>query len=425
MQRMVGVLMLALAVVLGLPAPAAASNDDYFSQQWTLAAIGAEAAWNEGTGAGTVIAIVDTGVDLDHPDLVDKLVPGASFLNGSRGTSAEDDNGHGTHLAGIAAASTGNDIGIAGVAPDARIMPVKVLDSSGSGKVVDVEAGIKFAADNGADVINLSFGEESVGMSPGFTRAIQYAWDKGAIPVLAAGNQVARQSLFTNEPVLVVTATTSSDTRPSYASGVGNAQWGMAAPGGDGDPSSSSDGSTCDATTSIISTYANSSYVCLVGTSMAAPHVAGAAAVLRGMGLSPQQVVDQLLATADDIGAAGKDSTFGSGRLNLARAVQAAAPPITTPATTEAPASITAAPTTVPPTTEAPTTAPPTTTLPSPTVALPPNQAEPVAPPDGRAIALLPDDGDGTRYVLAAPAGLLAVGVGFASWRMRRQFPWG
>lgn len=430
MQRIVGVLMLALAVVLGLPAPATASNDPFFPEQWNLAAIGAEAAWAEGRGAGTVIAVIDTGVDLSHEDLVGKLVPGTSYTSGS----AQDDNGHGTHVAGIAAASTGNGTGIAGVAPDARILPIKVLNADGVGSVSDVARGIRFAADNGAEVINLSFGEVStrVTLASAFTDAIRYAWSKGAIPVVAAGNDFVRSSSFTSEPAIVVTSSNRGDSRPGYASGVGNAQWGLAAPGGDG---TVGDQPGCDTSSGIVSTYSAGTYACLVGTSMAVPHVAGAAAVLRGLGLSPEQVVTQLLGTADDIGAAGNDTTFGAGRLNLARAVQASVPATTPPTaapppTTEAPPSIAAPPATTeapPTTTEAPTTTevPPTTVLPPPTVALPPNRAEPVQPPGSRqAVARLSGDDDGNRYVVAAPAGLLAVGVGLASWRMRRLLPW-
>ncbi len=436
MQRIIGVLVCAVALVLVTPTSALASNDPFFSQQWGLEVIGAETAWTQGRGAGMVIAVVDTGVDLDHEDLAGKVLPGASFPSGS----PQDDNGHGTHVAGIAAASTDNGVGIAGVAPDARILPVKVLNSSGSGNVTQVAQGIRYAADSGADVINLSFGEVStdVDLSPVFTDAIRYAWAKGAIPVVAAGNDFVRTSSFTDEPVIVVTSIASDGTRPGYASGVGNARWGLAAPGGDGDPGSRSD-DACDPDIAIVSTYTNPTYVCLVGTSMAVPHVAGAAAVLRSIGLTPEQVVAQLLATADDIGAAGTDATFGAGRLNLARAAQAAAPPITAPpttqapttTTTEAPTTIAAAPTTVPPATTEPspttTEAPaPTTTIPSPTVSLPPTVAEPIEPPEGQAIALLPDDDDNatTRYVLAVPAGLLAAGVGLMGLRMRRQLPW-
>ncbi len=425
MQRIFGVLALIVALVLALPAVAIASNDPFFSQQWGLEAIGAETAWNQGRGAGTLIAIVDTGIDLDHEDLAGKLATGASFTGES---SPQDENGHGTHVAGIAAASTGNGAGVAGVAPDARILPVQVLNSKGVGWVSDVADGIRFAADSGADVINLSFGEVStdVNLATDFTDAIRYAWASGSIPVVAAGNDFVRTSAFTDEPALVVTATGRDDIRPGYASGVGSAQWGMAAPGGDGTAGSAG----CDADSGIVSTYLDGVYACLVGTSMAVPHVSGAAAVLRSMGLSPQQTVDQLLSSADDVGSEGRDGTFGAGRLNLARAVQAGAPATTTTeaptTTTEAPASIAAAPTTTdaPTTTEAPTTTTeaPTTTIPSPTFALPPTNPTPVEPPGGQAIALLPDDGDDTaRYVLAVPAGLLLAGVGSATWRLRHR----
>lgn len=431
MQRIVRSFAVAIALVLFLPFTASASNDPFFPEQWGLATIGAEAAWSQGRGGGTVIAVIDTGVDLNHEDLSGKIMPGRSFV----GNSVQDDNGHGTHVSGIAAAATGNSTGVAGVAPDARILPIKVLNGDGVGTVTDVAAGIRFAADSGADVINLSFGEAStsVDLAPNFTDAIRYAWSKGSIPVVASGNDFVRSSNFTSEPVIVVTASSRTDTRPSYASGVGGAQWGLAAPGGDG--------STCVPETGIVSTYAQNSYACLVGTSMSVPHVSGAAAVLRGLGMSPAQAVAQLLSTADDLGAPGVDTTFGSGRLNLARAVQAAAAPVPSttappPApTTVAPPTIAATPppatappattTPSPPTTEAPvTTVTPPPTTEAPTMSLPTNPAVPVEVPGGQAVALLPESDDTTRYIAAVPAGLLVVAMGLASFRMRRQLPW-
>jgi subtilisin family serine protease len=424
MQRIVGVLALAVSLIVALPGVATASNDPFFPEQWGLEAIGAEAAWSQGRGAGMVIAVVDTGVDLDHEDLAGKLLTGRSFTGKS---TPQDGNGHGTHVAGIAAASTGNGTGVAGVAPDASILPVQVLDENGAGNVNDVAEGIAWAAANGADVINLSFGEVStdVALSPAFTNAIRSAWAKGVITVVAAGNDFVRTSSFTDEPALVVTATGRDDVRPRYASGVGSAQWGMAAPGGDG-----SEGQECETEDGIVSTYSKNGedqYACLVGTSMAVPHVAGAAAVLRSMGLSPQQTVDQLLATSDDVGSSGRDTIFGAGRLNLARAVNVPPPATATTAapttTTETPAAVAAAPTsTAPPTTVPPTTTePPTTSTTPSTISLPPTTANPVEPPSGRAIAILPGEGDddSTRYALAVPAGLLVAGVGTAALRVR------
>src|SRR5207249_216773 len=135
-------------------------NDPLFPHQWGLTQIKAPDAWAHGAlGAGVTIAIVDTGVDLNHPDLGSKIVAGADLVSGETCTPGDQDlNGHGTHVAGIAAALTNNGIGVAGTAPDAKIMPVRVLDSTGSGSTDDVAAGIRWAADHGAQVINLSLG---------------------------------------------------------------------------------------------------------------------------------------------------------------------------------------------------------------------------------------------------------------------------
>ncbi|MBW3548271.1 MAG: S8 family serine peptidase [Actinobacteria bacterium] len=417
---------LVLALVALVPAVAGASNDPFFPQQWGLQAIGAEGAWGAGRGGGVIIAVVDTGVDAAHPDLAAKIVGARSFIEepdvGNPGecptTVADDCNGHGTHVAGIAGASTGNAVGVAGVAPDARIMPVRVLNGNGIGSVSAVAQGIRYAADNGADVINLSFGEiaTSVTLAPAFVDAVRYAWSRGAIPVVAAGNSFVRSSGFTDEPAIVVTALTRSGTRPGYASGVGGARWGLAAPGGDGAPNQD-----CNVQVGIVSTFAGGGYACLVGSSMATPHVAGAAAVLRGMGLAPQQVVDTLLSTADDVGTPGSDATFGAGSLNLARAVQAQVPP-PPPPPPPPPASIVA----VPPPTSTTATEPPTTTAPPTTEPPPSSLPTTTQPPEptGEAILELPDGGDGPGRPLAAvTAGSLAAAAGAASWRLRRLLP--
>src|SRR4051812_32308440 len=162
----------------------AAPNDPLLPRQWGLSQIKAAGAWNRGAlGAGTTIAVVDTGVDLNHPDLKDKLLPGLDLVSDETCTpGAQDLNGHGTHVAGIAAASANNGIGVAGTAPSANILPVRVLDSTGSGSGDDISVGIKWAADRGAQVINLSLGNDIplvdlTGIGP----AVDYAWSKGAV----------------------------------------------------------------------------------------------------------------------------------------------------------------------------------------------------------------------------------------------------
>jgi thermitase len=308
--------------------PASATNDCFYDRQWGLKAVGAPAAWATGTGAGTTIAVVDTGVDLQHEDLKTKISGGKNFVDPAK--SAQDDHGHGTHVAGIAAAAANNNLGVASVAPDARILPVKVLDSKGqapSGSITEegiVEAGIRYAADQGAAVINLSLGDTGITRPLGssFASAVRYAWSKGSIPVVSAGNNgdpnstYFTSSNFANEPAIVVTALTPSSERAPYASKTGAAKWGIAAPGGAG---------TANADDNIISTWwlagSPNAYGSAAGTSMAAPHVSGAAAILRGLGLTPQQTVDRLLATARDLGDPGNDSTYGHGALDVAKAV--------------------------------------------------------------------------------------------------------
>ncbi len=181
----------ALLAVAATPAQAAV-NDPLYDKQWGLRQIHAEQAWATTTGTGVVIAVVDTGVDLSHPDLKSKLVPGATFVgcgptscdNGDwRGPNGQPDadDEHGPHVAGIAAAATGNGVGVAGVAPDAKIMPIKVLEA-GSGSFADIAAGIRYAADHGAKVVNLSLGAQPgsqaltlTGLESDATEAIAYA----------------------------------------------------------------------------------------------------------------------------------------------------------------------------------------------------------------------------------------------------------
>ncbi len=318
--------------------------------QWGLDRIDAIAAWDTARGEGITIAVVDSGVALDHEDLATNLVEGTACRDTDGDAtrcagSPDDDDGHGTHVAGIAAAVDGNGVGIAGVAPAARIMPVKVLhrscgDCSSAGSADDVVAAIRWATDRGADVINLSLGSTTNNVfGPGFVDAVRYAWERGTIPVVAAGNQFVLTADFGDAPAVVVSAVTRGDGIPSYANGVGRARWAVAAPGGEGGDtaeSCSQDGEPLG----ILSTYwapgDDDAYACLSGTSMAAPHVSGLLALLLSAGLDPASAIETMLDTADDLGDPGVDSTFGTGLIDAGAAL-AIAPSVNPAAATTLP----------------------------------------------------------------------------------------
>jgi subtilisin family serine protease len=255
------------------------------SRQWGLNAIGAPEAWARGyTGRGVTVAVVDTGVDLDHPDLVHSIYvnPGELAGNGidddrngyiddvhgydfaDRDAVANDTHGHGTHVAGTIAAAH-NGVGATGVAPDATIIPVRVL-GNGSGQASDVAAGIRYAAKLGADIINLSLGG---GYSSAIGSAIDYARSLGSLIVAAAGNEGASAPNYparfsgTDANVISVGAYASSGTKAGFSNRVGNSRAiQIDAPG-----------------VGIYSTYRNGRYATMSGTSMAAPHVSGLAAL--------------------------------------------------------------------------------------------------------------------------------------------------
>lgn len=342
------VAVLLLGSLAALPG-SAATNDPHFGKQWALSKIKAEKAWTYSTGASVVIAIIDTGIDLAHEDLAANLTAGTNILKcpPQKGkskpcnTTGQDDQGHGSHVAGIAAAVTGNGKGIAGVAPGAKLMPVKVLDASGSGSTGDIERGIRYAADKGAKVLNLSLGittalgpfAKVTGQLSGIYSAIDYAWSKGTVIVIAAGNDSLP---LCAEPAaapkaLCIGATDNNDLIARYSN---SGDIDVTAPGGFGSIFCE------DFSRDILSTiWAGSAYDCqgkatnnpshifltgyetLAGTSMAAPHVSGIAALLFAQGLSNQQVVERIKATSDDLGTPGYDPVYGWGRANACRAV--------------------------------------------------------------------------------------------------------
>ena len=324
-----------------------APSDPYISKQWGLTKIQAEDAWAKSDGTGATIAVVDTGVDMKHPDLKDKLIyySDADFVEPDGKCTqekkqrtctqdgAQDENGHGTHVAGIAAAITNNGIGIAGVAPGAKILPVRVLDAEGSGTSDQIAKGISYAADKGAHVINLSLGflsgvgevvKITGGLEPIYA-AIKYAQDKGAVVVVAAGNDsvplCAQPSAAPG--VICVGSTDRDDLRSFFSNGdVTMMENYLVAPGGK---------ALLDCADNIFSTYLTTlttsscspqqGYETLAGTSMAAPHVAGVAAQLVSQEKVGKRAVDCIMANTDDLGTPGRDPIFGYGRLNAKKAV--------------------------------------------------------------------------------------------------------
>jgi thermitase len=258
-----------------------------------------------------VVAVVDTGIDASHPDLAGRIGPGWDFVDDD--STPEDGNGHGTHVSGIIAADAGNGIGVDSVAPGATIMPVRVLDSGGSGSDANVAAGIDWATDHGANVINLSLGgavpTSGLGLGDAITAAVQHALDQGVIVVSAAGNDglpFCENDSFGGK-VLCVGAVDKRENRSffsSFGSGLS-----LVAPGGSDMPGTDED---------VLSTWNDGGYQELAGTSQATPHVSGVAALLVSLGVRGQAAVQRILATATSI---GPQATFGAGLVNAQAAV--------------------------------------------------------------------------------------------------------
>ena len=288
-------------------------NDPLWKEQWNLRAIGAPAGWSVGAGRGVRVAVVDTGVTRVEDLATTHIADGYSSVPGV--TSWEDDVGHGTHVAGTIAQATNNKLGVAGIAPRATIIPVKVLDAQGGGSQDSVAAGIDWAVDAGADVINLSLGSSQA--SEIITIAIDKAADAGVIVVASAGNSGVRQVGHpgAHERAIGVSATGPTGKRAPYSNyGPGME---IAAPGGDlRKPGGGIVQNALDRTTGEVG------YPAFQGTSMAAPHVSGAAAILLGRGLSPDVVVQTLYASADDRGKPGWDEEYGYGQLDIDAALK-------------------------------------------------------------------------------------------------------
>lgn len=419
-------------VLLGsAPAGAAPNSEPFAGSQWGLRQIGAERAWDVSRGRGARVGIIDTGVDLAHAELAGRIV-GSTRCIGTGGVaarctgSAQDDGGHGTHVAGIVAAPL-DRTGVAGVAPEASLLVVKALDAEGSGEASDVAAGIDWLLGQGANVVNLSLAETSSLRRAGglsLEAAIKRAAAAGAVVVMAAGNhaETTQANAAYDLPAIVVAATDRDGRLAPYSRPLdARVRWGLVAPGGTGSGAPERD---------VISTYwfpgRRSSYAWSAGTSMATPHVAGAAALLAARGVRGQAAVDQLLGTA-------AAASCGPGCRGLLDAGKALAGPVATPPPTTRPAAppeparaATAAPAVLPAARPAEVPVP---EAPKPTVVAPGNWTDPgparvaigpVEEPAGPA-------GGGRGHVLAwsaiaAGAGLLlvAAATGLLGWRRLR-----
>ena len=278
-------------------------NDPSYGSQWHLPMIQTPTAWSTTSGAPNVtIAILDTGVDPTHPDLQSKLVPGWNFWDNNADSS--DVYGHGTAVAGTAAALSNNGVGVASIAWGCQIMPIRICDPSGSGSLSAMANGLIWAADRGARVANISY---QVSDSLTVKSAAQYFQSKGGVVTIAAGNDATFDPTSDNPYVLTVGATNSGDALAGFSTTGNNID--LTAPG-----------------VGIQTLNRGSGYASWSGTSFSAPIAAGVAALVISVNpnLAAAQVQNVIKQSADDLGSAGWDPSYGWGRVNAARAVDLA-----------------------------------------------------------------------------------------------------
>ena len=279
-------------------------NDPLYDNlnSWSLSRIAAPAAWSLTTGSSTIIiAILDSGVDATHPDLASQIVSGWNIYENNSDTS--DVQGHGTAVAGVAAAASNNALGVTSVAWGCRIMPIRITDSSGMAPESAIANGLTWAADHGARIANVSF---YVTGSRTISSAARYFQNRGGVVVAAAGNYGVSETASNDQYVITVGATDQSDNLYPWSNRGNNLD--LVAPG------------------SVYTTARFGMYGVGGGTSYASPTVAGVAALVLSMNatLTGRQVENVLKLNADDLGASGWDPVFGDGRINAARAVASA-----------------------------------------------------------------------------------------------------
>lgn len=284
-------------------------NDLLYQEQyqWNLPVIRTEVGWDVTRGKeDIIIAVVDTGVDLQHPDLKNRLIQGYNVIENNH--FPDDDNGHGTHVAGIIASETNNQEGIAGMTWFNKIMPIKAMESGGYGTTFDIAKGITWAVDHGADVINLSLGNYQP--SELMEEAVKYAYKHNVVLIAASGNDNSAHPSYPAcyPEVMAVSAIDYNGNRATFSNYGDYVD--VAAPG-----------------VQIPSTYFNQQYAALSGTSMASPHVAGLAGLIRSANpnLTNKEVINIIKKTAYDLGPKGNDVEFGKGLIDVKSALEAVA----------------------------------------------------------------------------------------------------
>ncbi len=317
-------------------------NDQYYSYQWHLPQVQSDAAWNISRGGNVTVAVVDSGVSRGDDLACRTFVSPYDVITDTPGEfAARDQNRHGTHVAGTIGQCTNNNIGVAGMAPNVTLMPVRVLDANGSGTMADAATGINWAVDHGASIINLSLGIDCNGaVWPSCSQtivnnAIDKATSHDVLIVAAAGNSNGSTPYFpANHPDVIAVAAVDYNRHRTWYSNRGNALT-ISAPGGDINQDANHDGYGDGV---LQQTFQNGKwdYYFLQGTSMASPHVAGAAALLRSYipDASREQVKQALIHTAKDLGAPGFDNLYGFGLLQTADALNYLRNSQTTPTAT-------------------------------------------------------------------------------------------
>lgn len=288
-------------------------NDPQAKKQYHLDLLGLDKAWSLSMGKNITVAIVDTGIDLNHPDLKNNLVKGKNIIEPKK--QPMDDNGHGTHVAGIIGAIANNKIGVSGIAPNCKIMPVKVL-SNGKGSDIDIAEGIVWATDNGADIINVSIGIYT--KSKPIEKAVKYALDNNVVFVSSAGNDSKNSKIHLPSMIKGVIEVSATNKKDNFASFSNFAQQiSVSAPG--------------DKILSTLPTYsteltddAGTKYGLLSGTSMASPVVAGVATLIRAKNPKiPNTEIKKIIEESSiDLGKKGYDAYFGYGRVSAINALK-------------------------------------------------------------------------------------------------------